>query len=126
MGANINMVMLSGNLTRDPEVRETASGMAVMTFGLAVNDRRKNQMTGEWESVPNFVDVSMFGNHARSVSQHLYKGMKIALSGKLRYSSWDRDGQKRSKLEVVADDIEFMSQRQQGYQQGYVDDDYLI
>jgi len=113
---SINRVMISGNLTRDPELRETASGMAVMTFGVAVNDRRRNQATGEWEDYANFVDCTMFGNRASGVHPYLSKGLKVAIEGKLRYSSWERDGQKRSKLEVVVDDIEFMTSRngQQG------------
>lgn len=111
---SINRVSISGNLTRDPELRSTASGMAVLGFGVAVNDRRKNQQTGEWEDVPNFVDVTMFGNRAQAVSQYLAKGMKVAIDGRLRYSSWEKDGQKRSKLEVIAEEIEFMSRQGNG------------
>lgn len=116
---SINRVNLSGNLTRDPELRSTKSGMVVLSFGIAVNDRRKNAQTGEWEDVPNFIDVTMFGKHAESISRFLHKGSKISLDGKLRYSQWEKDGQRRSKLEVVAEDIELMSQRNasQGQQQ---------
>jgi single-strand DNA-binding protein len=103
---SINKVILSGNLTRDPELRATASGLPVLSFGLAVNDRRKNPSTGEWEDAVNFVDCTMFGNRAESVSRWMSKGKKIALEGKLRWSQWERDGQKRSKLEVIVDDIE--------------------
>ena len=108
---SINRVMISGNLTRDPEMRATSGGMQVMTFGIAVNDRRRNSQTGEWEDYPNFVDCVMFGTRAEALSRFLSKGTKVALEGKLRYSSWDREGQKRSKLEVVVDDLEFMSSR---------------
>ena len=80
-----------------------------MSMGVAVNDRRKNQQTGEWEDVPNFVDCTMFGTRAESVSRYLSKGSKVSIEGKLRYSSWEKDGQKRHKLEVVVDQIEFMS-----------------
>lgn len=111
MSMSINRVMISGNLTRDPEMRATAGGMQVMTFGVAVNDRRRNSQTGEWEDYPNFVDCVMFGTRAEALSRFLSKGTKVALEGKLRYSSWERDGQKRSKLEVVVDDLEFMSNR---------------
>lgn len=122
MAGNINRVTLTGNLTRDAELRQTASGMAVLGFGMAVNDRRRNQQTGEWEDHANFVDCTMFGTRAQAVSQYLHKGDKVAVEGKLRYSSWERDGQKRSKLEVVVDEIEFMSggarqQLQGAYQQ---------
>ena len=110
---SINRVNISGNLTRDPEMRVTAGGTQVMSFGVAVNDRRRNQQTGEWEDYPNFVDCVMFGTRAEALSRYLSKGAKVALEGKLRYSSWERDGQRRSKLEVVVDDIEFMSRGQQ-------------
>ena len=111
---SINKVIISGNLTRDPELRATAGGMQVMSLGVAVNDRRKNQQTGEWEEYPNFVDCTMFGTRAESLARFLSKGTKVAIEGKLRWSQWERDGQKRSKLEVVVDDLEFMSSRQQG------------
>ena len=107
----INRVAISGNLTRDPELRVTAGGMQVLSLGVAVNDRRKNPQTGEWEDVPNFVDCTMFGTRAEAVSRYLSKGTKVAIEGKLRYSSWERDGQRRSKLEVIVDEIEFMSRR---------------
>ena len=73
---NINRVIISGNLTRDPELRSTQSGMAVLSFGVAVNDRYKNQQTGEWEDRPNFVDCTMFGNRANSLAQYLSKGTR--------------------------------------------------
>jgi single-strand DNA-binding protein len=116
----INRVNLSGNLTRSPELKATKSGMSVLDFGLAVNDRRKNPQTGEWEDVPNFVDCSIFGKRGESLANILEKGMKVSLEGKLRYSSWERDGVKRSKLSVIVDEIEFLSrddgqQRRQPY-----------
>ena len=110
---SINRVIISGNLTRDPELRATAGGMQVMSLGVAVNDRKKNAQTGEWEDYPNFVDCTMFGTRAESLARFLFKGTKVAIEGKLRWSQWERDGQKRSKLEVVVDDLEFMSSRQQ-------------
>ena len=108
---SINRVIISGNLTRDAELRQTASGTSVLGFGVAVNDRRRNNQTGEWEDYANFVDCTMFGQRAQAIAQYLRKGLKVALEGKLRYSSWERDGQKRSKLEVIVDDLEFMSSR---------------
>lgn len=116
---SINRVNISGNLTRDPDLRATAGGMQVLGFGVAVNDRRKNPSTGQWEDYPNFVDCTMFGNRAESLGRILRKGMKVAIEGKLRYSSWEKDGQRRSKLEVIVDEIEFMSQNQQQAPQGY-------
>ena len=133
---SINRVTLTGNLTRDPEMRATQGGTQVMSFGLAVNDRRRNPQSGEWEDYPNFIDCTMFGTRAEAVRRYLSKGSKVAIEGKLRYSSWERDGQRRSKLEVVVDEIELMSrsdgqqapqqaapaQRQQGTQ-GYTQPD---
>ena len=107
---SINRVLISGNLTRDPETRRTAGGTAVMSFGVAVNDRAKNQQTGEWEDRPNFVDCVMFGTRAEAVGRYMSKGGKVAIEGKLRWSQWQaQDGSKRSKLEVIVDEIEFMS-----------------
>lgn len=114
---SINRVSISGNLTRDAELRQTQGGMAILSMGVAVNDRRKNQQTGEWEDVPNFVDCVMFGSRAEKLAQYLAKGTKVAIDGKLRYSSWEKDGARRSKLEVVVDDLEFMSRGGQQRQQ---------
>ena len=101
---------ISGNLTRDPELRSTAGGLAVLKMGMAVNDRRKNQQSGEWEDVPNFVDVTIFGKRGEALAPFLSKGNKVAIEGKLRWSSWETpQGDKRSKLEVIADEIELMS-----------------
>ena len=112
---SINRVCITGNLTRDPELRSTAGGMAILKMGIAVNDRRKNSQSGEWEDVPNFFDVVMFGARGESLSRFLSKGSKIAVEGKLRWSQWETpDGDKRSKVEIVADDIEFMSSRGEG------------
>jgi single-strand DNA-binding protein len=120
-------VCITGNITRDAELRATTGGGSVLRFGVAVNDRRKNAQTGEWEDHPNFVDCVMFGKRADALAAYLTKGTKVAVDGKLRYDSWqDRQtGAKRSKLEVVVDDLDFMSRRgdsgggyqpQQGYQ----------
>ena len=116
---SINRVIISGNLTRDPELRSTQSGMDVMSFGVAVNDRRRNPQTNEWEDYPNFIDCTMFGARAESLSRYLGKGTKVAIEGKLRWSQWERDGQKRSKLEVIVDELEFMSSRNGGGAQSY-------
>jgi len=121
--SNINKVFISGNLTRDPDMRTTQGGTAVMGFGVAVNDRRKNPSTGNWEDVPNYVDCVMFGTRASAISQHLGKGAKVSIEGKLRWHSWqDQDGNNRSKLDVIVDEIEFMSKPKQ---QTQVEDGYI-
>ncbi len=106
---SINKVMITGNLTRDPELRNTANGSSILSFGVAVNDRRQNAQ-GEWEDYANFVDCTMFGNRAQSMSKYLAKGTKVAIEGKLHYSTWeDKSGSgKRSKLEVYVDSIDLM------------------
>lgn len=113
----INHVALAGNLTRSPELRSTAGGTPVLSFGIAVNDRRKNA-SGQWEDVPNFFECVTFGNRATALGDILAKGMKVAVSGKLHYSSWEKDGQKHSKVDIIANEIELMQNRkpqQQGY-----------
>jgi single-strand DNA-binding protein len=116
----INRVVITGNLTRDPELRSTSGGMSVLKLGVAVNDRRKNQTTGEWEDVPNFVDVTIFGSRGEALSRFLSKGSKVAIEGKLRWSQWENpQGEKRSKLEVIADEVEFLSSRDGGSSGGH-------
>lgn len=113
---SINRVVVSGNLTRDPELRATPGGTQVLGFGVAVNDRRRNQQTGEWEDYPNFIDCTMFGNRAEALSRILRKGMKVAIEGKLRYSSWEdkNGGGRRSKVEIIPDEVVLMSQNPNG------------
>ena len=126
---SINKAIISGNLTRDPELRTTAGGTAVLSFSVAVNDRQKNNQTGEWEDYPNFIDCTLFGKRAESLSRFLAKGTKVAIEGKLRWSQWQaQDGGKRSKIEVIVNELELMQQRQgQGAQavapsNGYAED----
>lgn len=114
---SINRVIISGNLTRNPELRATASGMPVLGFGVAVNDRRRNAQTGEWEDYPNFIDCTMFGARAESISRFLTKGTKVSIEGKLRWSQWEKDGVKRSKVEVIVDEIEFLTKSANAPQQ---------
>ena len=115
---SINRVCISGNLTRDPELRSLPSGMAVLQMRMAVNDRRKNQQTGEWEDSPNYFDVVVWGARGEALSRFLSKGSKIFVEGKLRWHEWEdkTTGDKRSKVEVVADDVEFASSRAEGGQ----------
>lgn len=109
---SINTATISGNLTRDAELRTAASGNSVLTFGIAVNERRRNSR-GEWEDYANFIDCSLFGRRAEAIAQYLAKGTKACVQGKLHYSSWeDRNGGgRRSKVEVYVDEIEFMTSR---------------
>lgn len=115
---SVNQVSVTGNLTRAPELRATQGGTPVLSFGIAVNDRRKNA-SGQWEDVPNFFECVTFGNRATALSDILAKGMKVAIAGKLNYSSWEKDGQKHSKVGIIANDVELMQNRkpqQQDYQ----------
>ena len=128
---SINRVEISGNLGGDPELKSTASGMAVCTFSICVNDRRKSKQTGEWENVPNWVDVVFFGNRANSIGRYLFKGSLVFVAGRLHQNKWqDKNGNIRSKLEVIGEDIQFASSnqrggqdRQQDRQQGYQQQD---
>ena len=107
---SINRVNISGNLTRDSELRSANNGTAILNFSVAVNDRRKNPQTGEWEDVPNYVDCVVFGTRATALNRMLKKGTKVAIEGKLRWSSWEaKEGGKRSKLEVIVDELELMN-----------------
>lgn len=108
---SINKVFLCGNITRNPEIRKTANGSSVLGFSIAVNDRIKNQQTGQWEDRPNFFDCVMFGPRADSIVHYMTKGMKVAIEGKLRWNQWEKDGVKRSRVDVVIDDIELMQRR---------------
>lgn len=111
---SINRVNISGNLVRDPELRSTAVGTQILTFTVAVSDRRKDPKSQEWEDVANYIPCVVFGRRAEPLSKFVFKGTKVALEGKLRWSQWDKDGQKRSKIEVIVDDIEFMSPARNG------------
>lgn len=112
----LNYASVSGNLTREPELRSTPSGMQILDIGLAFNDRRRDPQTGQWEDVPNYISAVIFGNRAEALSRILTKGMHVAVQGKLRWSSWEdkTSGQKRSKIEIIADEVDIMSQRQGG------------
>ena len=108
---SINKVFLCGNITRNPEIRKTANGSSVLGFSIAVNDRIKNQQTGQWEDRPNFFDCVMFGPRADSIVHYMAKGMKVAIEGRLRWNQWEKDGAKRRRVDVVIDDIELMQRR---------------
>lgn len=120
---SINHVVVSGNLTRDPDERRTASGMAILKLGVAVNDRQKKG--DEWVDYPNFLDVTVFGKRAESLASKLAKGSKVYVVGKLRWSQWDSNGEKRSKVEIIADTVEYerRDRDEQPAQQSLYDDD---
>ena len=108
--ASFNRVILMGNLTRDPELRYIQSGMAVSEIGLAVNDRRKTA-TGEWVDEPTFVDVTIWGRQAETASEYLTKGSPVLIEGRLKLDTWEKDGQKRSKLKVVCENMRLVGTR---------------
>ena len=105
---SINKVIISGNLTRDAELKSLSSGTDVLEFGIAVNERRKNNQTGEWEDSPNFFDCSLFGKRAEGLSRYMVKGRKVALEGKLQWRQWEKDGEKRSKVSIVVNEVDLM------------------
>lgn len=118
---SINRVVITANLGADPELRKTQSGTSVLNMRVAVNDRRKNNATGEWEDYCNWVDVVVFGNRADGLAGMLHKGSKIGVEGKLRWSEWMKDGNRRSKIDVVADNVEILSPKNTSGNSGYSD-----
>lgn len=108
----INSASISGNLTRDAELRK-GTGL-VLKFCVAVNDRQRNRETGEWEDHANFIDCVLFGKRAEALAGKLLKGTKAAVSGKLHWSQWEtRDGSKRSTVELYVDELEIMEPKKQ-------------
>jgi single-strand DNA-binding protein len=111
MAGDINRVTLVGRLTRDPELRHLPSGTPVLQLGLAVNGRQKDD-AGNWTDKPNFFDVKVFGNQAEMLANHLAKGRRVGIDGRLDWSSWEaQDGGKRSKVEVIANTVQFLDSR---------------
>jgi single-strand DNA-binding protein len=107
--ASFNKVLLMGNLTRDPELRFTSNGSALAKFGLAVN--RKYKAGEEWKEEVCFVDITVWGKQAENCAEYLSKGRPVFIEGRLQFSSWETDdGQKRNKLEVVANTVQFLGQ----------------
>jgi len=113
--ANINRVVLVGNLTKDPELRSTSGGTSVCKLRLAVNTRRKDE-TGQWVDKPNYFDVTVWGNQAESCAQYLSKGRPVGVDGRLEWREWDAtDGSgKRQAVEVVAESVQFLGSRGEG------------
>ena len=107
--ASFNKVMLMVNLTRDPELRYTSNGSAVTSFGLAVN--RKFKQGDEWKDDVCFVDITVWGKQGENCAEYLSKGRPAFIEGFLKFSTWESDGQKRNKLEVVANTVQFLGSR---------------
>jgi single-strand DNA-binding protein len=119
MAANINRVVLVGNLTRDPELRHTPGGTPVCSLRIAVNSRRKDE-TGQWIDKPNYFSISVFGNQAESCAQYLSKGRPVAIDGRLEWREWEaQDGSKRQAVEVIADTVQFLGSRGDGEGGGF-------
>ena len=109
---NINRVVLTGNLTRDPELRSLPSGMSVCSLRIASNTRRKDQSTGEWQDKPNYFDVTVWGAQGENCARFLSKGRPVALDGRLEWREWQaQDGTKRQNVEIVADSVQFLGGR---------------
>src|SRR3954468_484714 len=112
--ANINRVVLVGNLTKDPELRHTPSGTAVCKLRLAVNTRQKDAQ-GNWGDKPNYFDVTVWGNQGESCAQYLSKGRPVGVDGRLDWREWEaQDGTKRQAVEIIADSVQFLGSRQDG------------
>jgi len=115
MAANINRVVLVGNLTRDPELRHTGGGTPVCSLRIAVNSRRRDE-SGQWADKPNYFSVSVFGNQAESCAQYLSKGRPVAIDGRLDWREWEAKdgGGKRESVEIVAESVQFLGSRGDG------------
>src|ERR1035438_8664537 len=117
MARSLNQVTLMGNLTRDPELRQTPNGQNVCSFSLALNRSYKDQ-SGEWQEATDYVDIVAWGPLAERVSQYLTKGRRCLVQGRLQSRSWEQDGVKRSKVEVNANDVTFLDSRGGGEEGG--------
>lgn len=110
MARSVNQVTLMGNLTRDPELRNTPNGQSVCSFSLALNRAYKDQ-SGEWKEATDYVDVVAWGPLGERIAQYLAKGRRCLVQGRIQSRSWEQDGQKRSKVEVLASDVTFLDGR---------------
>lgn len=117
MARSLNQVTLMGNLTRDPELRQTPTGQNVTSFSLALNRSYKDQ-SGEWQEATDYIDIVAWGPLAERVSQYLSKGRRCLVQGRLQSRSWEQDGQKRNKVEVLANDVTFLDSRGEGGEGG--------
>jgi len=105
---NVNVVVITGNLTRDPELRSTPGGTSVCKMRVAVNSRRKDGQTGEWVDKPNYFDVTVWGAQGESCANYLEKGRPVAIEGRLDWREWETDGVKRQAVEIVANSVQFL------------------
>jgi single-strand DNA-binding protein len=112
-GTNINRVIITGNLTRDPEQSSVpASGTSVCSLRIACNGRRKNNDSGQWEDVPNYFDVTVFGAQGDNCARYLSKGRPVAIDGRLRWREWtSQEGQKRQAVDIIAESVQFLGGR---------------
>jgi single-strand DNA-binding protein len=110
---NINRVVLTGNLTRDPELRALQSGTSVCSLRVAVNTRRKDQ-SGEWVDKPNYFSVTVWGAQGDNCARYLSKGRPVAIDGRLEWREWEKEGVKREAIEIVADSVQFLGGREEG------------
>jgi len=118
--SNINVVVLTGNLTRDPELRSLPSGTSVCDMRVAVNTRRKNGATGEWEDKPNYFDVKVWGAQGENCQRFLSKGRPVAVQGRLEWREWEtQDGQKRQAVDIIADSVQFLGGRDEASGGGF-------
>jgi single-strand DNA-binding protein len=108
--SNINRVVLTGNLTRDPELRTLPSGMAVCSLRIAVNTRRKGS-SGDWEDKPNYFDITVWGAQGENCARYLSKGRPVAVDGRLEWREWGEEGNKRQAVDIVADTVQFLGSR---------------
>lgn len=118
--ASYNKVILMGNLTRDPQLTYTSSNMPICKFGLAVNRRFKDSQSGEWKEEPTFIDVTIFGARAEPFARYHTKGKPAFVEGSLRLDTWEdkNGGGKRSKVEIVANTVQFLGSREDGGNSG--------
>ena len=116
---SINTCILSGNVVSEPHQTATASGSTIIRFSLAVNDRRKNNKTGEWDDYTHYIDCTMFGKFAERMVVYLHKGVRVTVEGKLNYSSWEKDGQRHSKVDVIVNELVPPQQPRQQQPQQY-------
>lgn len=110
--SNINVVAITGNLTKDPELRSTPGGTAVCKLRVAVNSRRKDGQTGEWVDKPNYFDVTVWGAQGENCANYLSKGRPVAVEGRLDWREWEtQDGGKRQAVEIIANSVQFLGSR---------------
>lgn len=117
MARSLNQVILMGNLTRDPELRQTPGGQAVCNIGLALNRSYKDQ-NGEWQEATDFIDIVAWGPLGERVAQYLHRGSRCLVQGRLQSRSWEQEGVKRTKVEVLAGDVTFLDSRAESAEDG--------